>query len=244
MTECIDLSDYDYMDFPLPLLCVGWLGRDHGIQQGNQPPMSREVVDAFERASLRVVSRTLGEHDCAFCPEEAAATGNGEYRYYAHDGLTYTAPVMVRHYVRDHGYRLPAPLQQSLLDTRPLPWDTRAERLAGLVADPAEDIIARCLAVSDLVHWQDRRTVDALELAALDEELVDLVGREIGRSLKEALEGTPGAQLSTNEGDFPLEVRAGLVGDRRDPAGQARQSNRDRPRQVRFPSSSRRAGDG
>ncbi len=209
--ECLDLSPYEYMEFPIPLVCVGWLGKENGIQRWNHPAMSREVVDAFERASRRVVSRTLGEHECEFCVDGLTAVGNGEYRYYAHDGLTYTAPVLIKHYVHDHGYRLPAPLQKSLLDTRPLPWDPRAERLAALVSDPTEDVIARCWAVADLAHWPDRRALDALEFAVLDEELVDLTGREIGRSLSEVLSGMPGQDLSMPENDLPLEVRAGLA---------------------------------
>ncbi|MFJ9541815.1 hypothetical protein ACIRPX_31790 [Streptomyces sp. NPDC101225] len=212
--EHLDLSPYDYADSPLPLLCVGWLGKQHGIQQWDHPAMSRKVLDAFERASRRAVSRTLGEHDCDFCTEEPVATGNGEYRYYSHSGVTYTAPVLVKHYVRDHGYRLPSPLQESLLDPRPLPWDARAERLAALVADPAEDIGARCWAVADLPHWQDRRAIDALELAALDEELVDLAGRDIGRSLSQVLIAVPGERLSVPESDLPFEVRAGITADR------------------------------
>ncbi|MFU8871209.1 hypothetical protein [Micromonospora sp. SL4-19] len=91
--------------------------------------------------------------------------------------------MMILHYVEDHGYRPPEEFLKSLTDAERLTWDWRAERLATVLLDKSEDLDFRCEAIADLAHWKDPRALDALTRAARDEELVDVAGVDLGRSL-------------------------------------------------------------
>jgi hypothetical protein len=137
-------------------------------------------------AADRPHSVTLGWHDCDFC---GAFQGNGEYRYYLPDGQTYSAPMMIVHYVETHGYRLPQPVREGLPAVASPGWDWRAEHLHAILLDPTADLELRCQAAVDLANWDNPRAVDALRHAAHDVDLADVAGDEIGRSL--ATSGPP-----------------------------------------------------
>ncbi|WP_460068210.1 DUF7919 family protein [Streptomyces sp. YKOK-I1] len=177
--EYLDLSPYEYARFPLPLRCIGWLGREHGVQGGAEHPLSIAELTRLKAASQRLGSVTLGVHECDFCPEESAFEGNGEFRYYLRNGETYSAPMMMLHYIEVHDYRPPLVFREGLAKTRDLPWDGRAQRLSDLLRDESEDFDSRCEAVIDLANWPDARALSALEQAAADEELADIVGEQI-----------------------------------------------------------------
>jgi hypothetical protein len=180
--EYLDLSPYEYARFPLPLRCIGWLGREHGVQGSAEPPVSSDELTRLKAASQRLGSVTLGVHECDFCPEESAFEGNGEFRYYLRNGETYSAPMMVLHYIEAHGYRPPLVFREGLAETGDLPWDGRAQRLSDILLDASEDFDFRCEAVIDLANWPDARTLEAPGRAAADEELADIVGEDIHRS--------------------------------------------------------------
>lgn len=78
-------------------------------------------------------SMTLGVHECEFCPYESAYEGNGEFRYYLRNGETYSAPMMVLHYMEAHGYRPPLVFREGLAETGDLLWDVRAQRLTDVL---------------------------------------------------------------------------------------------------------------
>ncbi|MEV5768158.1 HEAT repeat domain-containing protein [Micromonospora sp. NPDC052213] len=178
--EYFDLSPYDYLGFPLPMRAVGWLGRRYGVQGAGGAPMTGAELERLRAASRRLGSVTLGWHDCDFC---GASEGNGEYRYYLPGGEIYAAPMMILHYVEEHGYRPPVELRDGLRAAGQPRWDWRAERLCAVLLDQSEDPDFRCQAAVDLANWNDPRALDALRRAAHDEDLVDVAGDEIGRSL-------------------------------------------------------------
>ncbi len=181
--EYLDLSLYEYRRFPIPMRSVGWLGRRFGVQGGGGQDLGAADRQRIRGASQRLGSVTLGTHECEFCPPDSAFEGNGEYRYYGRSGDVYVAPMMILHYMEEHGYRPPEEFLDGLKDIGRLEWDWRAERMLALVLDESEDFDFRCEAIIDLVNWRDGRVLDALMHSIQDEELVDSAGDEIGRSL-------------------------------------------------------------
>jgi hypothetical protein len=181
--EYLDLSPYEYDEFPLPMRSVGWLGLTHGLQGAGARALTPVDLERLESASWFLGSIMLGTHDCEFCPADSAFEGNGEYHYYAQSGEVYSAPKMILHYVREHGYRPPGVFLESLTEPGRLDWDWRAERLAEVLLDTSKDVEFRCTAILDLANWQDPQALDTLLRAAEDEELVDIAGDDIGRSL-------------------------------------------------------------
>ncbi|MGC5329189.1 HEAT repeat domain-containing protein [Micromonospora sp. DT62] len=203
--EYLDLSPYDYLGFPLPMRAVGWLGRRHGVQGASATPMTGAQLERLRAASQRLGSITLGWHDCDFC---GAFKGNGEYRYYLPDGKIYAAPMMILHYVEEHGYRPPRELCDGLQAAERPRWDWRAERLHAVLLDQSGDPDLRCQAAVDLANWNDPRALDALRRAAHDEELADVAGDEIGRSLAAFMDRGLARDLPTE--DLHVMVRYGI----------------------------------
>ncbi|ACY99129.1 hypothetical protein [Thermomonospora curvata] len=181
--ECTDLSLYVYREFLIPMRSIGWLGREHGIPGAGMASLGSADLSRLKSASWILSTLTLGWHDCEFCDGEEGFEGNGEYHYYFQDGSTYSAPMMILHYVEEHGYRPPEDFLERLRKAGPLEWDWRAERLSEVLLDETEDLERRCGVIVDLANWREPRTLDVLWRAAQDEELVDVGGVEIGRSL-------------------------------------------------------------
>jgi hypothetical protein len=105
-----DLSPYEYFPGESDTLNVGWLSRDHGFPRG---PVSLAFVDELHRFSKTDVI-TRGHHVCEFCdpPVDVIASderyrgvweyfrsGNGEIRIVAVDGVVYSAPSLMLHYI-------------------------------------------------------------------------------------------------------------------------------------------------
>ncbi|WP_344617624.1 hypothetical protein [Dactylosporangium salmoneum] len=206
--EYIDLSPYTYYTFPLGMRNIGWLGRTHGLQSADAPPMTNADLERLRAASQRVASEMLGRHQCEWCPSHARYEGNGEYHYYAPDGEVYAAPEMILHYVTEHGYRPPEVFLESLRVSDEPAWDWRAERLATLLHDESEDLEFRAIGLIDLAHWKHPHALDALLRAARDPELADVVGDYIGRALEPFLSYDFAPDLRTE--DFPELVRWGI----------------------------------
>ncbi|MEW2394586.1 hypothetical protein [Streptomyces sp. NPDC046862] len=166
--------------------------------------------ERLEKGAERVAVLSLGEHDCELCPADSRFAGNGEYRFYVPDGAVYAAPQMIFHYMRDHGYRPPVEFQRGLLDESPLTWDWRAERLSGALLDVSADIDHRFGAVVDLAWWKCPESLEALELAALDDVLVDVGAEDVGWSLGEVLRERPDLGLGVPREELPPDVLAGM----------------------------------
>ena len=206
--EFLDLSPYRYLPAPMPMVSIGWLGLEHGIQGGDRRPMEPAEVERLLAASTHTVSVTMGRHECEFCPEASAFQGNGEYHYYVADGEVYAAPVMLPHYVRDHGYRLPEEFRKALGATGRLAWDDRAELLCRMLADDSRDHVERSRAISDLARWQDPRALRALLAAAADPEFAGIAGTEIGEALAFLIGCDFAADLNVD--DLPADVQYGI----------------------------------
>ncbi|RAY11055.1 hypothetical protein DPM19_32655 [Actinomadura craniellae] len=103
---------------------------------------------------------------------------------------------------------------EQLKEIGELDWDWRAERLAKILLDESEDLISRSRGIVDLANWKDSRTLDALKRAAQDEELADIAGDEIGRSLGLLLDCEFAADLHIE--DFSDFVRFGISQTRRE----------------------------
>jgi hypothetical protein len=180
VVEYLDLEAYTYSESLLPMKVVGWLGDEYGVQGGADAPLNGTELRLLEAASSRVRNLMLGLHTCEFC---WTVEGTGEFRYYLPSGVILTAPTMIVHYAEQHRYRPPAELLDSLSEAMRPQWDWRAERLCAALLDDAADIEWRADAAVDLALWRDRRAYEALRSALRDEELADLVGNELGRSL-------------------------------------------------------------
>jgi hypothetical protein len=114
-----DLSAYVYHGSEPDgrVLNVGWLGRDHAFSTGET---SSAFVEALRQLVALPVKLFRGYHKCEFCPDSPPRVvggfhwntdppevlGNGEIRVVA-NGVTYVAPVLVRHYVEVHRYKPP-----------------------------------------------------------------------------------------------------------------------------------------
>jgi hypothetical protein len=102
-----DLAPYAYFPEPEPepYLAVGWLSAEEPYTQGETSAEFRAAL-----ANLPTSKRTRGWHNCPFCPREGIynrdANGTCEIRV-RHGGVSYAAPVLIRHYVEAHGYRPP-----------------------------------------------------------------------------------------------------------------------------------------
>lgn len=176
--EYRDLSPYAFLPHPMQMKNVGWLGPHHGVQSVGKPTISDLAL--LRAASQRRVGLTLGWHECEFCPEETAAQGNGEYRYYTVGGEVYVAPVMILHYAVEHDYLPPRSFLDDLAVAGELRWDRRADLLAEVALDGNTDLELRGQAVTDLAFWEDSRGLEVGLRLAQDEEFADCAGDRIG----------------------------------------------------------------
>ncbi len=115
MTYFPDLSPYSYFGTQKDTVNIGWLHVDHPYQKGDTPTDFQERLKKFcKNAGYFNLAR--GYHDCEFCGQEK---GNGEIRIFT-ESKTYAAPVMVYHYVKEHGYQPPEEFIQAVMQS-PLP---------------------------------------------------------------------------------------------------------------------------
>ncbi|GHJ48931.1 hypothetical protein Cs7R123_62730 [Catellatospora sp. TT07R-123] len=207
--EFLDLSRYEYSDFPLEMRAVGWLGREHGLQSGDPHADSRLILKELKASSVREASLTLGFHDCAFCPPGARVRGNGEFRYHTLSGNSYAAPVMILHYVEAHGYVPSQVFIEELRAGRELPWDHRAQRLMEVLFDENAELGMRCQAIVDLPRWRDPRALNALKWAMRHEDLADVASDQIGISLGEMI--LSGLDVGVDSEDLGYGVNYGIA---------------------------------
>ncbi|WP_394616711.1 hypothetical protein JNUCC0626_44960 [Lentzea sp. JNUCC 0626] len=107
MTHYPDLSPYEYLPHRAPMVNVGWLDPAHEFPTGPAPD---GLVAKLRRLSRKPRNLARGFHWCGFCEDgdqfDDLPLGNGEIHVTA-GGVRYSAPVLVAHYVRDHGYLPP-----------------------------------------------------------------------------------------------------------------------------------------
>ncbi|MCY0929493.1 hypothetical protein OTB20_25485 [Streptomyces sp. H27-H1] len=210
--EYSDLSPYSYSAAIIPMINVGWLGLNLGIQDVGYAEIGRHETEFPVPTSKFLSKLTLGEHVCEFCPRGGPQfTSNGEYHYYCPSGISYSTPAMISHYVESHGYRPPPSFLSAITSPAILRWDGRAEILKSTLSDTAADFELRIDAITDIAYWNDRRALSALISATTDDDLLDIAGFQIGASLHRILSRTP---EGTNEfliESLPTDVQLGFM---------------------------------
>ena len=138
MTYYPDLAPYDYLPDTVPegveLLTVGWL------EPGREFPIAGEDPDPVFWANLvtlaadHSVATTRSVHGCRFrhlfeadyqyravYGTRVLYLGSAEIRVVAADGRQLTAPTLVVHYIRDHGYQPPLEFVEAVTAMRIAP---------------------------------------------------------------------------------------------------------------------------
>jgi hypothetical protein len=122
VTFIADLAPYDYYPGALPALAVGWLDSGAPFTVGSCPQDVRDRLQDLGRKPVRLMR---GYHYCQFClatagPERLlradirlyeapdVARGNGEIWLTSPGGTNFAAPVLVTHYIDEHGYMPPS----------------------------------------------------------------------------------------------------------------------------------------
>ena len=112
-----DGSRYEFLAQTHPMINIGWLDCGHEFATGAVPD---EVVTTLTVLALHQHNITRGTHNCHFCDEESPIEvpadvprgfvwlGMGELHVVGTDGVTYSAPSLVIHYITRHGYQPPA----------------------------------------------------------------------------------------------------------------------------------------
>lgn len=123
-----DLTPYAYLPGQPPMRNVGWLAEGHPFTVGEVPVdhlANLITAAAYPHNILR------GVHDCEFCDEESpirlaapvsrgyVSLGMGELHVVGTDGITYSAPSLIIHYINRHGYRPPAKFIDAVLHGNP-----------------------------------------------------------------------------------------------------------------------------
>jgi hypothetical protein len=129
MTHFLDLSPYAYGRGSHPgVVHVGWLDGIHPFPQGT---VDVRLIEKMKLLAAKPVELYRGFHVCEVCaePDLAKTTlpphhvvldtnsphgkwlnsrkSNGEIRV-SHEGVTFAAPVLIVHYIEEHGYLPPA----------------------------------------------------------------------------------------------------------------------------------------
>jgi hypothetical protein len=116
-----DLTPFTYSSSEpsAAVLNVGWLGEGHRFPVATPDPA---LVSALHTLLANPVNLYRGKHQCEFCPAPPPEArngllwstapeeilGNGEIHVPGKDGITYVAPVLIRHYVEAHQYAPPS----------------------------------------------------------------------------------------------------------------------------------------
>jgi hypothetical protein len=125
-----DLSAYSYGHGHHPgVVHVGWLDGVHPFPKGS---LDRRLIEKIKLFATKPVELYRGKHICEVCAQPkdlimtfipnrhklidpecqwakwtAPRSSNGEIRVVS-DGITYAAPVLIVHYIEEHGYLPPA----------------------------------------------------------------------------------------------------------------------------------------
>lgn len=119
MAHFEDHTPYQYNGNSQPgVVHIGWLGRGHAYPKGVVP---RELIDMMHKLANEPTELYRGYHVCELCefPEklhgrpyaeqwewEKSRVSNGEIRVTG-EGFIYAAPVLITHYIEEHGYLPP-----------------------------------------------------------------------------------------------------------------------------------------
>lgn len=127
MTYYRDLSTYVYSNSVTANLNVGWLSRYRSFVKG---AVDSEIMDILAFQVRMPRNRTRGRHPCYFCSTLRSRgvdtsvdifgvehhLGSAEIHAFSRDGVVFTAPDLIYHYIARHGYRPPIEFMQALVD--------------------------------------------------------------------------------------------------------------------------------
>lgn len=114
-----DLSPYAYGHHAHPgVVHVGWLDNAHHFNHGT---VETRLIGRMMLLAAKPVEPYFGSHVCELCLEPPdldqdqvvwlewanQRSGNGEIRV-SHGGITFAAPVLIVHYIEEHGYLPPS----------------------------------------------------------------------------------------------------------------------------------------
>jgi hypothetical protein len=130
-----DLAPYSYGHYSHPgVVHVGWLDGVHPFPKGN---VNSQLIEKMKLLATKPVELYRGKHICEVCsqpkdlietyfPEKgkvdaksqwvkwtAQRSSNGEIRV-ASDGIIYAAPVLIVHYIEEHGYLPPTQFLEAI----------------------------------------------------------------------------------------------------------------------------------
>ncbi|GEM_PF-3208049 len=127
-----DLSPYSYGKgiVEVGVYNVGWLSSARDYPQG---PCPEGFLARIDQRAQSPVNLFRGSHLCEFCPPPETEIrngmeiikpltermGDGEIRVVGRDGAVYAAPVMIAHYIREHGYLPPRQFIDAVLEDHP-----------------------------------------------------------------------------------------------------------------------------
>ncbi|MDC3959951.1 HEAT repeat domain-containing protein [Polyangium jinanense] len=114
-----------------PILNIGWLEPGHSFPVGSVSTAFLVRLAVLVTRARTVLSRR--NHTCAFVHKKPII-GTGEIRVVGDDRTRFAAPVMIHHYVAEHGYRPPDAFIAAVLRTSGLSWERAYE----------EDLCASC----------------------------------------------------------------------------------------------------
>ena len=120
MSFFADLTTHSYTNRQAEpgVLNVGWLGEGEAFPSGDTPANFRERLAEL---CAHPILLHRGTHVCEFCRN---ASGNGQVRVRDAQGVWYSAPTMIHHYVTEHRYLPPADFIEAVLHPSD---DSRAE---------------------------------------------------------------------------------------------------------------------
>jgi hypothetical protein len=138
MTYYPDLATYDYLPDTVPegveLRTVGWLDPAHEFPTDDGEPDPVFLRNLITLAADHSSHLTRGVHGCRFrhlieedfqyravYGSRLLYLGSAEIRVVVAEGSWLTAPTLVVHYVRDHGYRPPAEFVEAVKAMRTAP---------------------------------------------------------------------------------------------------------------------------
>lgn len=135
-----DLSPYAYGHHVHPgVVHVGWLDNVHPFPHGT---VEDHLIEKMKRLAAKPVELYRGKHTCELCKEPPnlvktippkrlvidpscswwrwadERSSNGEIRVYR-GGVTFAAPVLIDHYIQEHGYLPPGDFLKAVEEAAP-----------------------------------------------------------------------------------------------------------------------------
>jgi hypothetical protein len=128
MAHFPDLSPYAYGHQPHPgVVHVGWLDGSHDYSRGK---VAGHVIERLMQLATQPTELYRGFHICELCshPKGLLAeadwewaksrASNGEIRITS-GSITYAAPILIVHYIQEHGYLPPDEFLRAVMENAP-----------------------------------------------------------------------------------------------------------------------------